>query len=554
MHNTKPSVWRKTKQLLQLSTLSSALLLALSPAAFAAKVPEGVVLADKQVVQIQTTAEAATLDPQKMEGTGESLLARQLFEGLVNTDEQDKLIPGVAERWESANNYQSWTFHLRKDAKWSNGDPVTAHDFVFGWQRLVDPKTASPYASYLEFMKMENVSEIIAGKLSPEHLGVKALDDHTLQLTLTAPVPYADQLTQHTSLYPAHRATVEKYGDDWVKTENLVGNGAYKIKSRVLNEKITFERNPHYWNDNETVVNEATFFILNESAGIARYRAGDLDMTYLPEQLYKDAKFQAEYKPQIYTSRKLGTFTYEFNMAKPPLDDIRVRKALDLAVEREIITEKVLGFGQTPTFTFTPYYIGGGEKVKQPEYAAWTQAQRNEEAKKLLTEAGYSKSNPLKTELLYNTNEGLKKIAVAVTSMWKKNLDGMVDISLKNQEWKTFLDTKAQKNYNMAFFAWSADYNDASTFLTVYHSKSDQNNIGFKSEKFDKLIDNSYYAKNDAERAEIYAQAEAELNSHHPFVAIYHYAGLFIKNPKVKGYEGKSPQGVYFLKDWYVEK
>lgn len=186
MHNTKPSVWRKTKQLLQLSTLSSALLLALSPAAFAAKVPEGVVLADKQVVQIQTTAEAATLDPQKMEGTGESLLARQLFEGLVNTDEQDKLIPGVAERWESANNYQSWTFHLRKDAKWSNGDPVTAHDFVFGWQRLVDPKTASPYASYLEFMKMENVSEIIAGKLSPEHLGVKALDDHTLQLTLTA--------------------------------------------------------------------------------------------------------------------------------------------------------------------------------------------------------------------------------------------------------------------------------------------------------------------------------------------------------------------------------
>lgn len=555
MSHTIPStLWTKTKQLAKFSGLTAAILLALSPATFAAKVPAGAVLADKQVINIQTTAEAATLDPQKMEGTGESLLGRQLFEGLVTTDELDKLMPGVAERWESANNYQTWTFYLRPDAKWSNGDPVTAHDFVFAWQRLVDPKTASPYASYLEFMKMANVAEIIAGTKSPESLGVKALDDHTLQLTLTAPVPYADQLTQHTSLYPVHRATVEKFGDEWVKPENLVGNGAYKIKSRVLNEKIEFERSPTYWNDKETVVDNATFYILNESSGIARYRAGDLDMAYLPKALYQDKKFQAEYGSQIHTSRKLGTFIYELNMAKPPLDDIRVRKALDLGVEREVITEKVLGFGQTPTFTFTPNYIGAGEKVKQPDYAAWTQAERNEAAKKLLAEAGYSKANPLKTELLYNTNEGLKSIAVAVTSMWKKNLDGMVDISLKNQEWKSFLDTKNQKNYHIAFTAWVADYNDASTFLTYYLSNSEQNKIGFKSEKFDKLINDSYYAKDEAERAEIYAQAESELDSHHPFVAIYHYAGLFIKNPKLKGYDGKSPQGVYFLKDFYVEK
>lgn len=548
------TLWATAKRVAKLSSLSAAILFALNPNAFAAKVPEGTVLADKQEVQIQTTAEAATLDPQKMEGTNESMLARQLFEGLVTTDEMDKLLPGVAERWESSNNHQTWTFYLRKDAKWSNGEPVTAHDFVFAWQRLVDPKTAAPYASYLEFMKMENVADIIAGKKSPTELGVKAVDDHTLQLTLTAPVPYADQLTQHSSLFPVHRATVEKFGDEWIRPENLVGNGAYKIKERVLNEKIAFERSPTYWNDKETVVNKVTYYILNEASGINRYRAGDLDIAQLPKELYKDAKFKAEYGSQIYTSRKLGTFTYELNMAKPPLDDIRVRKALDLGVEREIVTEKVLGFGQTPTFTFTPNYIGAGEKVKQPEYAAWTQAQRNEEAKKLLTEAGYSKTNPLKTELLYNTNEGLKSIAVAVTSMWKKNLDGMVDVTLKNQEWKTFLDTKNQKNYNIAFSAWIADYNDASTFLTYYQSNSEQNKIGFKSEKFDKLINDSYYAKDEAERADIYAQAEAELNSHHPFVAIYHYAGLFIKNPKLKGYEGKSPQGVYFVKDLYVEK
>ncbi|MGX2975165.1 ABC transporter substrate-binding protein [Ursidibacter arcticus] len=554
MQNTEHIIWTKTKNFVKLSTLTTSILFALTPKAFAAKVPEGVILADKQEVRIQASAEPATLDPQKMEGTSESYYARQLLEGLVNTDDEDNIIPGVAERWESSADSQTFTFYLRKNAKWSNGDPVTAHDFVYAWQRLVDPKTASPYATYLEFMKMENVADIVAGKKSPDTLGVKALDDYTLQLTLTAPVPYAAELTQHSSLYPVHKATVEKYGDNWTRPEHFVGNGAYKLGERILNEKVTLERNSTYWNNNETVINKATIYILNDNAAIARFRTGEIDISNIPSTLYKDPKFRKQFDSQIHNSRKLSTFTYEMNLAKAPFNDIRVRKALDLALEREIITEKVLGFGQLPTFRFTPFYIGAGENIKQPEYANWTQQKRNEEAKKLLKEAGYSKSKPLKTELLYNTNEGLKNIAVAATAMWKKNLDGMVDITLKNIEWKTFLDTKNQKNYTMAFNAWAADYNDASTFLTHYLSNSEQNRIGFKSEKFDKLINDSYYAKTPEERAEIYAQAEDELGKHHPFVAIYHYAGLFIKNPKLKGYEGKSPQGVYFLRNLYVEK
>ncbi|QLB21610.1 oligopeptide ABC transporter substrate-binding protein OppA [Vespertiliibacter pulmonis] len=533
---------------------SSTILLTLIPNAFSAKVPNNVPLADKQEVNIQVTAEASTLDPQKMEGTGESLIARQLLEGLVNTDDLDNIIPGVAERWEFSPDFKTLTFYLRHNAKWSNGDPVTAHDFVYAWQRLADPKTASPYATYLEFMKLENVADVVAGKKSPTELGVKAVDDYTLQLTLTAPVPYAAELTQHASLYPVHRATVEKYGENWTLPEHFIGNGAYKIAHRVLNEKLELERNPTYWNNTETVIDKATFLILNETSGIARYRSGDLDIAFIPSTLYKDPKFRKEYDSQIYNTRKLSTFTYEMNLSKPPLNDIRVRKALDLGMEREIITNKVLNFGQMPTYRFTPSYIRGGEKIKQPEYAQWTQAQRNEEAKKLLREAGYSKANPLKTELLYNTNEGLKSIAIAATSIWKKNLDGMVDISIKNMEWKTFLDTKSQKNYQLAFAAWSADYNEATTFLTYYLSNSEQNKIGFKSEKFDKLINDSYYAKTEEERADLYAQAEEELGKHHPFVAIYHYAGLFIKNPKLQGYEGKSPQGTYFIRNLYLTK
>ncbi|ACA32359.1 ABC transporter substrate-binding protein [Histophilus somni] len=548
------NIWTKLKYKNYRTALLGLFLLVGSSVAFSAQVPQGTKLADKQEISIQITAEVATLDPQKIEGSGEGLIAEQLFEGLVKTDELGNIIPGAAYRWDTSSDGKTVTFYLRPNIKWSNGDSLTAHDFVYAWRRLVDPKTASPYASYLGFMKMKNVDDIIAGKKSPEFLGVTALDDNTLQLTLDAPVPYAVLLTQHTSLYPVNRAVVEKYGDDWTKPENFVVNGAYKISQRVLNEKITLERNPAYWDNAHSVINKATFYILTESAGGARYRSGELDIAYIPQSLYHDPKFRAQYDSQIYSSRKLGTFMYEMNMAKPPFDNIKVRKALDLAVDRNIITEKVLGFGQTPTFRFTPFYIHAGEKITQPEYANWTQAQRNEEAKKLLREAGYSKANPLKSELLYNTNEGLKNIAIAVTSMWKKNLDGLVDISLKNMEWKTFLDTKNQKNYHLAFAAWSADYNEASTFLTYFLSNSSQNKIGFKSEKFDQLIEASYNESDENKRAEIYAQAEEELGKHHPFIAIYHYAGLFIKNPKLKGYEGKRPQGGYLLSDLYLEK
>lgn len=222
------------------------------------------------------------------------------MEGLVNIDTEDRLIPGVAERWEYSEDFKTVTFYLRKDAKWSNGEPVTAHDFVYSWQRLVDPKTASPYATYIEFMKMENVAEIVEGQKTPDTLGVKAVDDHTLRLNLTAPVPYAADLTQNSSLYPVHKITVEKYGDAWFKPKHFVGNSAYKIAEHILNEKIVLERSPTYWHDKETVVNKVTFFVLNESSGIARYRSGGLDIANIPSVLYKDPNFHKEYAPQIY--------------------------------------------------------------------------------------------------------------------------------------------------------------------------------------------------------------------------------------------------------------
>lgn len=515
--------------------------------------PAGAELAKKQEITVDGT-EPETLDPQRMSGSPEGVLARQLFEGLINHDAEGNIVPGVATSWEHSPDYKVWTFKLRPEAKWSNGDPVTAHDFVYAWRRLADPKNAYPYADYLELLKIENATEVVKGEKPVESLGIKAVDDHTLQLNLSQSLPYAVELTGHYIMFPTHQKTVEKFGDKWTLPENLVGNGAYSLGERVVNEKVVLKRNPTYWNNAETVLEKVNVLVIaNETAGVNRYRANELDIVFVPPVLYK--KIKQEYPDQLFVNRKLSNMTYEMNLdSKRPLADVRVRKALDLSVDRSIITDKITARGETPTYTFTPKYIVGGEKIKDPEYANWTQEERNKEALKLIKEAGYSKKNPLKFEILYTKSEMLTNIGVALGSMWKKNLDGAVEVTLKQQEWKTYLNTKRERNFDMTFGSWGADYNEATTYLTYHLSNSNFNRVGFSNKEFDDLIASSYTAPSDEVRQDIYAKAEALLDSHHPFISLYNPVGVFLKKPYVKGYEGKDPQSNYRYKDWYVEK
>lgn len=350
--------------------LSLAIGFAFASPAFSAVVPAGTVLADKQEIALNNGDEPASLDPNKVEGVPEAQVIRQLFEGLVTVDADGNDVPGVAESWQSPPDYKTWTFKLRPDAKWSNGDPVTAQDFVYSWQRLADPKTASPYSSFLTYLQLENAQDIIDGKKAPSGLGVKATDDHTLVLTLSNPVPYAADLTSHTSLSPVNKKAIEKYSDAWVKKGNLVSNGAYTLADHVINEKVVFERNKNYWNDKDTVINKATFLAIpNPTTDISRYRAGDVNLTNnaIPSEQF--AKLKKEIPNELSVGRMLSTYFYEINNAKKPFNDIRVRKALNLALERELITDKVLGQGQTPTYVFTPPYILEGEQIKQPAYS-----------------------------------------------------------------------------------------------------------------------------------------------------------------------------------------
>ncbi|ANI29162.1 peptide ABC transporter substrate-binding protein [Yersinia entomophaga] len=540
-----------TKKSLLAAGIIAALGIASVSSSFAADVPAGVQLAEKQVLVRNNGSEPQSLDPHKIEGVPESNLSRDLLEGVVINSPNGDIVPGVAESWDNKD-FKVWTFHLRKDAKWSNGDPVTAQDFVYSWQRLADPKTASPYESYVQYAHIANIDDIITGKKPADTLGVKALDDHTLEVTLSEPVPYLAKLLAHPSMSPVNKAVVEKFGDKWTQPKNFVGNGAYKLKDWVVNERIVLERSPTYWDNEKTVINQVTYLpISSEVTDVNRYRTGEIDMTYnnMPIELFQ--KLKKEIPDQVHVDPYLCTYYYEINNAKAPFTDVRVREALKLGMDRDVIVNKVKNQGDLPAFGFTPPYTSGAN-LKQPEWASWTQEKRNEEAKKLLAEAGYTKDKPLTFNLLYNTSDLHKKLAIAAASIWKKNLG--VDVKLENQEWKTFLDTRHQGNFDVARAGWCADYNEPSSFLNMMLSNSSNNTVHYKSPAFDKLISDTLKVKTDEERAALYQQAETQLDKDSAIVPVYYYVNARLVKPYVGGYTGKDPLDNLHVKDLYIIK
>ena len=519
--------------------------------ATAAVVPAGVQLAEKQTLVRNNGSEVQSLDPHKIEGVPESNINRDLFEGLLISDVDGKPSPGVAEKWENKD-FKVWTFHLRKDAKWSDGTPVTAQDFVYSWQRLANPNTASPYASYLQYGHIVNIDDIIAGKKPVTDLGVKALDDHTFEVTLSEPVPYFYKLLVHSSVSPVPRAAVEKFGEKWTQPANIVTNGAYKLKDWVVNERIVLERNTNYWDNAKTVIKQVTYLpISSEVTDVNRYRSGEIDMTYnnMPIELFQ--KLKKEIPNEVHVDPYLCTYYYEINNQKAPFNDVRVRTALKLALDRDIIVNKVKNQGDLPAYSFTPPYTDGA-KLVEPEWFKWSQEKRNEEAKKLLAEAGYTAEKPLTFDLLYNTSDLHKKLAIAAASIWKKNLGA--NVKLENQEWKTFLDTRHQGNYDVSRAGWCADYNEPTSFLNMVLSDSSNNTVHYKSPAFDKLIADTLKVTDEAQRSELYSKAEQQLDKDSAIVPVYYYVNARLVKPWVGGYSGKDPMDNIHVKDLYIIK
>ncbi|MEZ9317587.1 ABC transporter substrate-binding protein [Vibrio lentus] len=522
---------------------------ATSTLSIAAEVPAGTELAKVQELVRGNGTEVATIDPHKSQGVPESHVIRDLLEGLVNQDGEGNTIPGVAESWETTDN-KTFTFHLRKDAKWSNGDPVTAEDFVYSWQRAVDPATASPYAWYMEYTKMVNAKDIVAGKKDKSELGVKAVDANTLVIELETAVPYFVMMMGHTTVKPVHKATVEKYGDQWTKPDHFVGNGAFAVDKWVVNERLVLKRNDQYWNNDKTVLNKVTFLpIENQVAEMNRFLSGEIDFTNeLPVEHFK--RLKKEHAEDVSVAGNLCTYYYIFNTKKAPFDDVRVRKAISYAIDRNIVSDAILAQGQKPAYFLTPE-ITAGFNPELPAYGKMSQKERNEEAARLLEEAGYGKDNPLNFNLLYNTSENHKKIAVALGSMWKKTLG--LKVTLENQEWKTYLSSKDSGDFEVARAGWCGDYNEASSFLTLMKSNNTTGGVHYDSAEYDQLIDKALNSTSAEEREALYLEAEALMAKDMPIAPIYQYVKSRLLNPHVGGFPTNNAEDKIFSKDLYIK-
>ncbi len=535
-----------------LKTLSRAALVAgllsttMITASYAATVPEGTKLAAEQTFRYRVLDAINSLDPQVVEDVDSANVVNNLFEGLFSEDAAGNPVPGVAESFSVNADNSVYTFKLR-DAKWSNGEPVTAQDFVFGWRRAVDPALASPYAYFVGLAGIKNADDIVAGKLKPEDLGVKAIDDKTLEVTLSGSVPYFVKTLAHATLFPAPQKVVEQFGKDWTKVENIVGNGAYKLTENNPGERVVIERNPGYWDDAKTVINRVEFLTINdENQGLTRYLAGEVDQTDVPAGQFP--KLKGEYPEEAFSVPNLCTYYFSINVtdsAPDALKDAKVREALYLAVDRDVIVNNILQGGQQPAYTFTPPATAGFKAPDAPA-AAMTQAERDEKAKALLAEAGITAENPLSFEYIYNTSDAHKKIATVVAQMYKEKLG--VEMTIRDMEFATLLDTRHQKNYAVARNAWCGDYNEASTFLSLMDSKSSQNDSGYNNADVDKLLADS---KVSTDPNPLYTQIEEKILADVPIVPIYFYTKVFMQKPAVKGWPYNNVEQIWYAKDFY---
>ncbi|QUJ68906.1 peptide ABC transporter substrate-binding protein [Photobacterium sp. GJ3] len=535
---------------MKMKALAAGITLLLSGATFAAEVPAGVQLADKQEIVWSLGTEVPTLDPTMTTDDSSSKVISDLFDGLVTEDTEGNIIPALASHWETSADGKTVTFHLRDGLQWSNGEPLTAADFVYSFQRNADPASAAPYSWYLATANILNAVEITDGKKAKETLGVKALDEHTVQFTLTQPTPYFVKTLSHPSTFPVYRKVVEQFGDNWTRPEHIVSSGAYTLTNWVVNERIDLVRNPKYWNDAKTVINKAAYLAIeNQTAEYNRYRTGEIDITStFPLEQYKQIK--KERPDELLTMPSLATYYYLFNLEKKPFDDVRVRKALAYAIDRDVVTKIILGQGQIPAYGVTPPAVAGFDAPVLP-WSKLNQKERNQKAKALLAEAGFSKDKPLKFELVYNTNEAHKKLALAMMSMWKQSLP--VEVDLANQEWKTFLEKLAQKDFGLARYAWVGDYNEASTFLSYFESKG-MNYSRWANPAYDQAMANALAATSETERNKFYQEAERIFSEEMPAIPLYFYTKTVVKSPKVGGYSTTNASAYRYTRDLYLMK
>jgi oligopeptide transport system substrate-binding protein len=495
--------------------------------------PDPSILAPVQILHRGNGTQPQGLDPHITEGVPSTHVQRDLFESLVVRAADGRIIPGAASGWEVSEDGLRWTFFLREESRWSNGEPMTAEDWLFSLRRAVNPATGSRTSILLK--PIRNAEPIISGRMAPEELGVRVIDDYTLEITLEAPNPLLVEVLSHSVAYPIHRATVEEYGDRWARPGTMVSNGPYKLEELAMQSHIRLVRNPYFRENDRVIIDEVYFYPTEDlAAELLRYRAGEIDWTYeVPNTQFN--WIDANLKDELNITDWFGTYYFGFNTTQEPFDDPRVRIALSLAIDRKIITTKLRRFGEQPSFSFTPPGLDGYEPP-QPEWASWTQQEREEHAKALLAEAGFGPDNPLRLEIRYNTHEDHKRVSLAIAAMWEQVLG--VRASLINEEFRVFLATRRARAITEVFRAgWIGNYLDPMYFLELFHSDNQQNDVGFFNDRYDELLAQAARTADRAERFAVLQEAERLLLKNQPFAPIYTYVTRRLVKPYVRGWE-----------------
>jgi oligopeptide transport system substrate-binding protein len=479
-------------------------------------------------------AEPQGLDPHVVTGVPENHLIRALFEGLaVKNPKTLEPEPGVAERWEISDDGTVYTFYINPDAKWSNGESITASDYVWSWHRALHPDTGALYAYML--YPIANSEAYSKREITDfNEVGVKALDDLTLQVTLNAPTPYFLQLMDHYSSFAVHPETLLQHGKmtdrftPWTRVGNIVSNGAFTLEEWSLNRRIIMKKNNHYWDRDNVALNGVVFYPTENVVSEERmFRAEQLHYTQVVP-LDKIPGFRESGNPSYVQAPYLGTYYYLVNTERPPVDNVLVRRALSLALDRDTLTRTVLQDTAIPAYSITPPDTLGYNPPK-------LFAHDPEKARQLLADAGYPNGEGWPgLEIIYNTQEAHRKIAVAVQQMWKRELN--IDITIANQEWKVYLDSVSQRNFQVARRGWIGDYVDANNFLDLFITDGGNNNTGYANDVYDDIILNrAPKAKSRDERYGLFYEAETMLMQEMPIIPIYTYTSKHLVHPSVEG-------------------
>jgi oligopeptide transport system substrate-binding protein len=480
------------------------------------------------------TADPETLDQHKTSTTYEAHILRDLYEGLLSYSADGKAIPGAAESWTVSDDGMVYTFKLRDNGKWSNGDPVTASDFVYSLRRIMTPDTGAKYANILYPIK--NAEKVNKSEAKVEELGVKAIDDKTLEITLEAATPYFLELLTHQTGLPVHKASVEKHGSDFVRAGNMVTNGAFTLAEFVPNSHVKATKNKHF-HDAANVKIDTVFFYPTEDRGAAlrRFQAGELHSNNDAPTEQVDF-MKKEIGDQFRVAPYLGTYYYAMKADKDKLKDPKVRRALSMSIDREFLAESIWGDTMVAGYSFVPPGIGNYGEPAFADYKDMDQLDREDEAKKLLAEAGYSEANPLEIEIRYNTSENHKNTAVAIADMWKPI---GVTVKMLNTDTKThYAHLRDKGDFDVARAGWIGDYSDPQNFLFMVESDNDGfNYANYNNPEYDGLMDKAAKTVDLEERAKILKQAETLFMRDLPFIPLMYYGSMNLVSPKLKGFK-----------------